>query len=318
MIDVSSGYELILGSSPDQQFGPVLLFGSGGSLVEILGDQALSLPPLTTTLARRMMERTRIYRALVGKNDQKAADVERLERVLVRFSQLVAEQRLIREIEINPLVAMPRQEGRRQTLLALDARVLLYGPEVDERTLPKLAIRPYPIRYAAPYTLTTGVEVTIRPIRPEDEPLMAHFNSTLSEASVYLRYFHPKTLSQRISHDELTRVCFIDYDREMALVADRVDPRTGRSEIIGMGQLTRQHGVNASEYAILINDDYQRTGLGTELLRRLLEIAKAEGIEKVTADMLPENSGMRRVSQKLGFKLERDFDEGIVKAEILL
>lgn len=318
MIDTQGGYELIVGSSPDPQFGPVLLFGAGGALVEILGDRSLSLPPLTTTLARRMMEETKIFRALTGAHGHAPVDVERLERVLVRFSQLVAEQRLIREIEINPLLAKSPQADLECSMLALDARVLLYGMDVEEADLPKLAIRPYPSRYVAPFTLTTGPEVTIRPIRPEDEPMMAHFNSTLSEASIYLRYFHPKTLSQRISHEELTQVCFIDYDREMALVADLADPQTGRSQIIGMGQLTRQHGANEAEYAILINDSYQRTGLGTELLRRLLEIAKAEGIAKVTADILPENSGMRRVSQRLGFKLVRDFEEGIVKAEIEL
>ena len=137
------GYELILGSSPDPQFGPVLLFGTGGELVEVFRDRSLALPPLTTTLARRLMERTRIYRALQGVRGRKPVDLAALELLLVRFSQLVAEQPRIKEVDINPLLASP--EG----CLALDARVVLYDAAVPDADLPALAIRPYPAQYVS-------------------------------------------------------------------------------------------------------------------------------------------------------------------------
>lgn len=315
MIDLS-GYELIIGSSPDPQFGPILLFGSGGSLVEVFKDRALALPPLTTTLARRMMEETKIYTALKGVRGRAAVNLERLERFMVRFSQLVAEQRWIKEIDINPLLVKPMGGDAATELLALDARVVLYEASQTDAQLPRLAIRPYPTRYMAPFTTENELTVLIRPIRPEDELMMVEFNNTLSENSIYLRYFQVRTLSQRISHDELARVCHIDYDRAMSLVAEYRDPKTEKVRILGLGQLTRQPSDNVAEYAILIADEAQRTGLGTELLRRLLEIARQEGIRRVTADILPENTGMRRVSQKLGLKLHYNMDEGLVEAEI--
>ena len=212
------GYELILGSSIDPQFGPVLLFGAGGQLVEVFQDRALALPPLNTTLARRMMEQTRIFKALTGVRGRKPVNLAALEELLVRFSQLVVEQRWIKEIDVNPLLASPER------LLALDARVVVHGPEMSEDLLPHSAVRPYPAQYVADWTMKSGQQVTIRPIRPEDEPLMVQFHQTLSERSVYLRYFNALKLSQRIAHDRLMRICFIDYDREMALVAVRTDP----------------------------------------------------------------------------------------------
>ncbi|PYI83387.1 MAG: acetyl CoA synthetase subunit alpha, partial [Verrucomicrobia bacterium] len=178
-----SGYELIIGSSLDPQFGPVLLFGAGGQLVEIFKDRALGLPPLNGTLARRMMEGTRVYEALKGTRGRKAVDLVALEQLLVRFSQLVVEQPWIAEIDINPLLASSER------LLALDARVLVHGNEVLENQLPKLAIRPYPTQYASRWKLHDGTPVTLRPIRPEDESAMARFHGTLSEQSVYYRYF---------------------------------------------------------------------------------------------------------------------------------
>src|SRR5262249_37170464 len=152
------GYELILGSSVDPQFGPVLLFGSGGQLVEVIKDRALALPPLSTTLARRMMEQTRIFRALEGVRGRPPVDLARLEQLLVLFGQLVVEQRWIREIDVNPLLSSA--DG----IVALDARVLLYEREFPEERLPRLAIRPYPSEYAGEWKMRDGTEVTIRPI----------------------------------------------------------------------------------------------------------------------------------------------------------
>lgn len=305
------GYELIIGSSIDPQFGPVLLFGTGGVLVEVYRDRALGLPPLNTTLARRMMEQTKIWEALQGIRGRRPVDTEALARLLVRFSQLVVEQRWIKEIDINPLLASPEQ------IIALDARIVLHDPEMSEDELPRTAIRPYPAQYSGPFTLQSQEEVYIRPIRPEDEPLMASFNRTLSPYSIYLRYFHPVSPAQLMSHEQLAMLCFIDYDREMALVAERRDDR-GRVQIVGMGQLTKLQGTNDGEFAILISDQYQRTGLGTELLRRLIQIGRDEKLDRIVAEILPENEGMRRICQKLGFSFSRVPGSNAIFAELSL
>jgi len=305
------GYELIIGSSIDQQFGPVLLFGSGGTLVEVLKDRALGLPPLNSTLAKRMMERTLIYQALQGIRGRKPVDLEALASILVQFSQLVVEQPRVKEIDINPLLA------RADSLLALDARIVLHDTETPNEDLPKSAIRPYPSQYVKPWTLPTGEELIIRPIRPEDEPQMGTFNQTISPGSIYLRYFRPMSPEQLVSHEQLARMCFIDYDREISLVAERNDGH-GKQEVIAMGQLTKLHGSDDAEFAILVRDNFQRTGLGTELLTRLLDIARDEGLKHVVAEILPQNEGMRRVCKKLGFTFTHDIGDGLIHAEIEL
>jgi acetyltransferase len=173
-----------------------------------------------------------------------------------------------------------------------------------------MAIRPYPIRYIQPWTSKGGLELNIRPIRPEDEPLMIGFHEGLSEQSVYLRYFHALNLDQRVAHERLTRICFIDYDREMVLVAVQREPER---RIVGVGRLSKVYGSDAAEFAILVSDDFQGQGLGTELLRRVVEIGKDEGdIGRITAYMLGENIGMRKVSEKLGFSLK--YEDQMVKA----
>lgn len=305
------GYELIIGSSLDPQFGPVLLFGTGGTLVEVFKDRALGLPPLNTTLARRMMSETRIYTALEGVRGREPVDIERLASILVRFSQLVAEQPRIKEIDINPLLASSDR------ILALDARIVLHEPDLPDSALPQLAIRPYPEQYATGWTSQNNIDVLIRPIRPEDEPMMEAFNKTISPHSLYLRYFHPMSPEQLVSHEQLARMCFIDYDREMALVAETTG-KDGEKSIIAMGQLTKLHGSNQAEFAILVSDEHQRTGLGTELLSRLLDFARDEGVEYVVAEILPQNEGMRRVCRKLGFHLERIPESGVIEAHIQL
>jgi len=305
------GYELIIGSSPDPQFGPVLLFGTGGTLVEVFRDRALGLPPLNTTLARRMISETRIYEALQGIRGRQPVDLDELDSILVRFSQLVAEQPRIKEIDINPLLASPDR------LLALDARIVLHDPDLRDDELPRLAIRPYPAQYIEPWTTRDGIDTLIRPIRPEDEPLMGAFNQTLSSHSIYLRYFHPKSPDQLTAHEQLARMCFIDYDREMALVAE-TDEDGGDKSIIALGQLTKLHGSDEAEFAILVSDAHQRSGLGTELLSRLLDFARDEGIGRVVAEILPQNEGMRRVCKRLGFDLHRIPDLGVIHARIEL
>jgi acetyltransferase len=300
------GYELILGSSLDPQFGPVLLFGLGGELVEVFRDRALALPPLTTTLARRMMERTRIYRALAGVRGRAAVDFSALELLLVRFSQLVAEQPRAKEIDINPLLVSA--EG----CLALDARVVLHEASVSDSALPRLSIRPYPTQYVSSFTTRDGVTLRIRPIRPEDEPLMVCFHEKLSEQTVYLRYVENLKLSRRIAHERLSRICFVDYDREMVLVA--LATGAAGEEITGVARLSRFHGREDAELAVLVRDDFQRRGVGTALVERLLQVAREEKISRVVAYILPENLGMQRTAARLGFLLDRFGGPGIVVA----
>jgi acetyltransferase len=305
------GYELIIGSSVDVQFGPVLLFGSGGQLVEVFKDRALALPPLNTTLARRMMEQTRVFDALQGVRGRKSVDIAALEELLVKFSQLVVEQRWVKEIDINPLLASPEQ------LLALDARVVLYGLDVKENQLPRPAIRPYPVQYVRAGRMKNGEEVMFRPIRPEDEPLLIKLHKALSERTVYLRYFQPLKLSQRTAHERLTRICFIDYDREMAIAVERKN-EAGEAEIIAIGRLSKTHGRDEAELAVLVDDRCQHQGLGTELYRRLIAIASDEHIRRVVSTILAENREMRAICQKHGFKLEADLEDGTIRAELEL
>lgn len=306
MLKREDSYELIIGSSVDPQFGPVILFGAGGQLVEVFNDSAVALPPLNTTLARRLMEQTKIYQALQGVRGRPPADLEALEMLLVRVSQLVIEQPLIKELDINPMLVSEPTSAH--PLIALDARMALYPADVDSTQVPKPAIRPYPTQYVKHWQLRDGTAVTIRPIRPEDEPLLVKFHHTLSEESVYFRYFHLMTLSHRIAHDRLTRICFIDYDREMALVVDRKDPDTGEHIILGAGRLSKSHGVNEAEFAMLVADHYQKQGLGSELLQQLIQIGKDENLDAITAEILHENRPMQRVCEKLGFTLKRTPD----------
>ena len=296
------GYELILGSSVDAQFGPVLLFGSGGQLVEVYRDRALALPPLNSTLAQRFMEQTKIFAALKGVRGRKAVDLGALEQVLVRFSELIVENPEIKEADINPLLAS--ENG----LVALDARIILYGAEVQAKDFPRPAIRPYPAEYISSWTMKDGTTITFRPIRPEDEPLVVEFHRSLSEQSVYLRFFFQDRLDARIAHERLLRQCFIDYDNEMALVAERIDPQTGHGEILGVGRLKRQLSSTDCELAVIVGDRYQGRGMGTEMVRRLIEVARREGLRRIVALILSENAAMLALARRFHFAIARGED----------
>ncbi len=306
------GYEVILGSSIDPQFGPVILFGMGGQLVEVFKDRALALPPLNSTLARRMMERTKIYKALKGVRGRASIDLAGLEQLLVRFSRLVVEQPWIKELDINPLLASPDK------LLALDARVVLHDPATRDEDLPKAAIRPYPYQYEGNWTMRNGETVDIRPIRPEDEPAMVKFHESLSERTVYQRYLQLLNLSQRTAHERLAHICYVDYARQMAIVVERKDPKTGESQIIAVGRLQGLTGVREAEFSIVVADEFQKMGLGTELLNRLIDIGRKEGVKVITADILAENSAMQKVAEKAGFKLTREMGDPVAAARLEL
>jgi acetyltransferase len=295
------GYELIVGSSVDPQFGPVLLFGTGGQLVEVYKDRALGLPPLNGTLARRMMERTKIYTALKGVRGRKAANLAALEQLLVRFSQLVVEQPWIAEVDINPLLVSSER------IYALDGRVVLHDPKLSEDQLPRPAIRPYPVQYVTPWKLKDKTPAIIRPIKPEDEPLMVKFHETLSAESVYSRYFSELKLTQRVAHERLTRICFNDYDREIALVAELKSAKDDEpGKVVGVGRLSKQPEVNEGEFAVLVSDEYHGQGLGAELLRRLIEIGRIEKLSRISGQVLAENHAMQHLCTKVGFKVVHD------------
>jgi acetyltransferase len=304
MVQWPQSLELLVGTSLDPQFGPVIAFGAGGSLVHVIQDTAIALPPLNTTLARRLMERTRLYQVLTTAAGERP--LEQLEHLLVRLSQLILEQPRIKALDINPLLFSTAT----QDLVALDARIQLHSPEVDVAQLPPPAIRPYPSQYVRPWQLRDGTPVVLRPIRPEDEPLIVQFHHSLSEESVYFRYFHLLTLNRRIAHERLTRLCFIDYDREMALVAERPPSAPDHPTILAVGRLSKSRSLNQAEFALLVSDAQQHQGLGSELLKQLIQVGYDEGLEAITADILRENRAMQRVCEKLGFSLSRS-PEGV-------
>lgn len=305
------GYELILGSSLDPQFGPVLLFGTGGQLVEVFKDKSLALPPLNSTLARRMMESTKIYHALKGVRGRAAVDMVALENLLVRFSELVVENPRIKEIDINPLLASPDR------LLALDARIVLHEASVTDEHLPQSAIRPYPEHLVSTWKLKNGEEVVIRPIRPEDEQNMVEFHKDLSTHSVQMRYRRSFELEQRTAHERLTHICFIDYNREMALVVESRN-LAGEDEIIAVGRMSKVSGVPEAHLFLVVRDESQSQGLGKELFRRLLQIARNEKIVKVHSNMLCENLRGRTMCSDFGFTFpENDESDDLVLAELV-
>lgn len=295
-----NGYELILGSSPDPQFGPVILFGLGGQLVEVFQDRALGLPPLNSTLARRLMEQTKIYQALQGVRGHQSVNLDQLEQILIKFSHLIVEYPQIKEIDINPLLVSEHH------IVALDARIILY-PQAEKQPI-RTAIRPYPSQYVHQWTMGNGWPVTIRPIRPEDEPLIVQFHQNLSEESIYFRYFHLMKLQTRVSHERLTRICFVDYDCEIALVAEYANPQSLDHQILGVARLSKLHGTQSAEFGMLVQDQFQGQGLGTELLKSLLQVGEVEGLEAIKADILPDNRAMQSLCKKMGFQLKYQGD----------
>jgi acetyltransferase len=304
------GYELILGSKVDPVFGPVILFGSGGQLVEVYRDRALALPPLNTTLAQRLMELTKVYKALEGVRGRKAVNMEALKVALVAFSELVVELPRIAEIDINPLVVSSDR------LLALDARVVLADPTIKDANLPRPAIRPYPSQYASRWKMKDGLPVIIRPIRPEDEPRMVGFHESLSEESVYLRYFHMAQLGTRVAHERLIRKCFIDYDREMALVAELTDPDTGSTCIAAVARLSRAPMAEEAEIGVIVADKFQHQGLGAELIKKLIDIARNEKIKRIVADFHSENSAIRHLAKHGGATVTQTTDAACFRIQL--
>jgi len=317
------GYELIIGSSTDRQFGPVVLFGAGGVLVEVLQDRALGLPPLNRTLARRLMERTRIYPALQGVRGQKPVDLEALETMLARFSLLLTDfVEDIQEVDMNPVLAAP---GR---VVALDARVLLTAVNVGDSLRespanrgalgplsadgrPRLAIRPYPNQYTAPFRLRDGSEVTVRAIGPEDEPLIVDLHARHSEHTIRMRFF---SMVKTHSRDSLIRLCHLDYDREMALAAVHRDD--GGSHMLGVSRYYLDPETGEAEFALVVGDAHQRQGLGRHLMQRLITVARERGVRRLVGLVLRENGPMLALTSSLGFGPAETVDDGVVRVSL--
>lgn len=293
-------YELILGSTKGPILGTVIVFGRGGAEAEFFKDIAVGLPPLNQKLARKIMEKTKFYRLLSqGFRTRPPANLRLLDETLVKVSNLVIDFPEIKELDINPLVIT----GDLAT--ALDARVVLdaEAPKADTGDHPHLIISPYPTKYTQPWKCSDGRTVSLRPIRPEDEPLEEGLLAGLSPESARFRFFH---IIKEVTHEMLSRLCNIDYDREMAIIAEFT--ASGKSRNVGVGRLIVVPG-QTGEFAVVVADDFQNQGLGLKLSDMLIGIAQEKGLTSIYALVLNENVKMLKLARKLGFTIEKVSDE---------
>jgi acetyltransferase len=280
--------------SVDHVFGPLIMFGAGGTAVEVLRDTAYALPPLDHLLARDLMRQTRVWSLLSGYRDRPAADLDAISEVLVRFSYLVADHQQIREIDLNPLLA------DEQGVIALDARVVVADPKVLPR--PPLSIRPYPSQWDGRIDFPGIGAVRVRPIRPTDEALYENFFAHVSQEDRRLRFFGAGV---SLSHSFLARLTQIDYAREMAFVA--IEELTGA--LLGVVRLVADPDYVRAEYAILVRSDLKGRGLGWRLMNRLIDYAKHEGLQELSGAVLAGNTTMLDMCRRLGFNVASDRDD---------
>jgi acetyltransferase len=297
------GYEVIIGGKTDPLFGPVILFGMGGVGVELFKDYSIGLPPLNTTLARRIMEETKVYQLLKGYRNVPPANLKLLEEIMLQFSQLLVDFPQIKEIDINPLLIDEKEA------YILDARIMVDRERVFRKFEPHehMVISPYPKKYETRWTLKNGREVLLRPIKPEDEPLWLEMFQSFSDESIRYRFFQ---ILKDTPHEVRVRYCNIDYDREIAIVAEVTE--NDHKKILGVGRLSIEPDGKSGELAFIIGDQWQGLGLGTKMVDYVLEIAKEMGIETVYAIMLPDNYRALNLTKKMGFKLEY-LDDGTAK-----
>jgi len=305
-VDGRDGVELILGIKKDPVFGTIMMVGMGGVGVELFGDRALGLPPLNERLARRMLESLKVWPLLNGYRGRPQVSVEKLIETLIKLSYLAADYPEIAELDINPLLVTPRD------VTALDARVALDRKEIgaNRKQYSHLALRPYPEEYVSKATLKDGTELTLRPIKPEDEPLWLELLRSCSKESLYLRF---RSLFHWDRHEIATQFCFIDYDREIAIVAEIVED--GKRKILGIGRLIADPDHEVVEYAVLIADAWQKRELGAMLTDRCIEIAKHWNLRKIVATTTTNNHAMIAVFKKRGFTVTFDTDE-MVEVEL--
>ncbi|HEX3209315.1 MAG TPA: bifunctional acetate--CoA ligase family protein/GNAT family N-acetyltransferase [Geminicoccaceae bacterium] len=298
MVDTRGGQELIIGMIDDALFGPVILFGQGGTAVEVVRDQALALPPLNLHLAHELMRATRVFRLLQGFRDRPAADLDAIALTLVKVAQMVADLDQIAELDINPLLASA--EG----VVALDARIRIAEPR--RRGTDRLAIRPYPKELEQTIALPKGRTFLLRPIRPEDAPAFRRLVEEGTEPEDRrLRFF---TVFRTLAPDLCARLTQIDYEREMALVALEPDARA-EDPLCGVVRLAADPDRERAEYAILVRSDLKGQGLGTVLMQTLIAYARAQGIGELFGTVLQENRAMLEVVERLGFKSSRQVDD---------
>jgi acetyltransferase len=293
MANLSSGLELIVGMKTDPTFGAVLLVGAGGVTAEIDHDRALELPPLNERLARRMLESLKLWKLLNGYRGRNPLDVEALIEVLIRLSHMVARHPEIRELDINPLLVQPRG------VLALDARLVVRPLPAGESPRPyaHLAIRPYPEEFVKEVVLESGERLVLRPIRPEDEPHWIALRESCSSETLRARFRH---LSKRPTHESAARFCLLDYDRELAIVAERA--AGDQRELVGVAQLLADANHDTAEFAVLVSDTWQGRGLGQTLTEFCLTVAAQWGIHRLVGETTPDNPRMRSIFTQLGFQ----------------
>ncbi|MGZ5272069.1 MAG: bifunctional acetate--CoA ligase family protein/GNAT family N-acetyltransferase, partial [Ramlibacter sp.] len=285
MADPPGAWELICGIASDATFGPVVLFGEGGTAVELRADRALALPPLNDVLARELVGRTRISRMLAGFRGRPGVDARALRDVLVRISAIACEQPAVAELDINPLLADERG------VLAVDARVRLRRAAPGEPS--RLALRPYPRELAAQVECG-GRTLVLRPIRPEDGARLAAFYAGASPADLRLRFF---MVRREIPRSELARYCQIDYEREMTLVA--LDGEAMAGEVRAVCDPDNE----VAEFALQVATAWQCRGLGTAMLRRMIGYLAGRGVRQLRGECLEANAGMRALASRLGFEL---------------
>ncbi len=301
MIKTDEGVEMILGIKKDPVFGTVMLVGMGGTKAELFKDRRLEFPPLNERLATHMLNSLKIYPLLEGYRGEKPKNINKLIEVLIRLSYLAADYPEIKELDINPLIVTP------EDVIALDARIV-----VDQDALGKqmpeyahLVLRPYPERLIRKDVLRDGTPVVLRPIKPEDEPLWLEMLGSCSKESIYSRFRYDFHFN---SHEVATQFCYIDYDREMGIVAE-IDYE-GRKRLIGVGRLISDADLEVAEYAVLVTDEWQNKELGHKLTAYCEEIARVAGIKTLYAETTRDNKGMISVFKKLGFSIEYD-DENV-------
>jgi len=297
------GIEVILGGKTDPLFGPVILFGMGGVGVELFKDYSIGLPPLNTTLARRMMEETKVYKLLKGYRNAPPANLKLLDETVLMFSQLLMDFPQIKEIDINPLLIDEKDA------FILDARIMIDKENVFKKFDPHehMVISPYPKKYELLWTLKDGREVLLRPIKPEDEPMWLEMFQSFSDESIRYRFFQ---MLKDTPHEVRVRYCNIDYDREVAIVAEITEKN--RKRILGVSRLSTEPDGKSGELAFIVGDQWQGLGLGTKLVDYTLEIIKEMGVESVYAIMLPDNKRALNLTKKMGFKFEY-LSDGTVK-----
>jgi acetyltransferase len=306
MVRRKHAYELIVGMMEDDQFGPVILFGQGGVATELLGDRALSLPPLNMKLARELIERTRVFKLLRGFRDRPPAALDDIAMALIRISQMIIDLPEVVELDINPLLA--DQDG----IVAVDARIRVR--HASQPGSARLAIRPYPRELEE--TVQLGERnFLLRPVRPEDEPRFREAFKKLSPQTVHLRFF---AAMQELPHALAARLTQIDYEREMALVL--AEPRlAGTADVFAVVRLVADPDNARAEFAIVVRDDVAGQGLGRMLMRRIIDYARARGIGEIFGDILTENATMLDLASRLGFRLDRnEAGAGVVRATLRL